>query len=109
MKGNPAPPVSSSKPVPGVLCPLLGSSAQEDTELLEGVQGKATKMFKGLKHFTDEERLRELCLFRLKKMTERGPSQCIEVAEERVDQALSAARQQDKREQAETDTQLSST
>lgn len=62
-------------------------------------------MFKGLKHLTDLERLRELGLFRLKKMTERGPSQCTEVPEGRVDQALSAARQQDKREQAETDTQ----
>lgn len=105
MEGNPAPPVSSSKAVPGVLCPFLGSSAQGDTEILKGVQGRATKMFKGLKHLTDKERLTELGLFRLKKMTERGPSQCIELSEGRVDQVLSAARQQEKREQAETDTQ----
>ncbi|KAJ7414559.1 hypothetical protein BTVI_40840 [Pitangus sulphuratus] len=51
----------------GFLCIGLGSSEQENTELLERVQQGVTKMMKGLEHLSYEERLRELGLFSLEK------------------------------------------
>jgi len=44
--------LSTGEVTPGVLCPETGHART--------VQQKATKMIKGLKHFSYEERLREV-------------------------------------------------
>jgi len=42
---------------------LRGLENRNDVELLKQIQRRATKMIKGLEHFSYEERLREFSLF----------------------------------------------
>ena len=44
-----------------------GPHYRKNAELLEWLQRRATKMFKGLEHLSSEERLRKLGLFCLEK------------------------------------------
>lgn len=70
---------------------LLGfPSLPEDTELLERVQQKATKMMKGLEHLSCEGKLRELGQFSLER-AQRAAYQCTKIPVGRVQRGQSQA------------------
>lgn len=86
-KGDLSPLLSTGESSPGVLGPLL----VRDTDLLERVLQRATKMMKRQKHLFFEERPRDLGLFSLEKRKLWGPHQCIKILEGRVQRRRSQA------------------
>lgn len=73
VKGSDSPHLLHSDEVPpGVLQQLLAFPTLEECNLLEQAQKRAMKMIKGLEHLSQEDRLRETGMFRLKRKRLQG-------------------------------------
>lgn len=73
VKGSDSPHLLHSDEVPpGVLQQLLAFPTLEECNLLEQAQKRAMKMIKGLEHLSQEDRLRETGMLRLKRKRLQG-------------------------------------
>ena len=90
----------------GCIIQFWAPQFEEEWELLERVQLRATKMMSSLRHLPSVERLRELGSFSLEE-TERGSYQCLHIPEGWVlsrwgHSLFSSPQEQDKVQQAQT-------
>lgn len=70
--GHSAPVPGTGEAAPRVLCPLLAPQLRGDVEGLEGAQGTAARLVRGLEHKSCKEQLRELGVFSLERRRLRG-------------------------------------